>query len=340
MADRRRVAVMGLQAVLAAGALVYVASQIDLRRAGTALLTLELSIVVAIVGLTAVEFLTRFSMWYALLHGLDGISFETSARVDLVIKFVNHVLPSKASGHSVAPLVVRHYTGVDWTDAVAVGGLNTGLYATLYGVVSLAGIALFATRLQGGLAVVIALSTALYLGVGVLVLLAGRHLNVAGRLIARLEGVAADVPRIGERVASLVTSLPTFTADSAATFRALSSNSRVVSTYVLGWSSTLVLIPGLRMWLLLNALGEGFTPAALVPVVLVMAYSVTVLPITPGGIGISEASATLVFVAFGVAPEVAGIAVLLDRSFGVYLPALIGWVPAARVDLFSRLPDS
>jgi len=329
----KRVVVLGLQAVFALGALAYVLAQIDLERAGRQLLTVDPLVVAAVLAVTALEFLTRFSMWHALLYGLDRVAFRTSATVDLVIKFVNHVLPSKASGHSVAPLVVRHYTGVDWTDAVTVAGLNTGLYAALYGGVSLTGLALFATALPGGIAVVVALSTAAYLVAGVLVLLAGRRLQAAGRLFGTLEGAFSRVPRIGDRLAGLVGKLPTFTAESAATFRDLSSRPAVVLPYALGWIGTLALAPGIRVWLLLDALGGGFSPALLLPVALVTAYSVTILPVTPGGVGVAEASATLVLTALGVAPEVAGVVVLLDRAFGVYLPALVGWVPFANIDL-------
>ncbi|QLH81356.1 hypothetical protein [Halosimplex pelagicum] len=66
---------------------------------------------------------------------------------------------------------------------------------------------------------------------------------------------------------------------------------------------------------------------------LVTAYSVTVLPLTPGGVGVTVVSATAVLLALGVAPELAPVVVLVDRTFGVYLPAVIGWLPAANVDL-------
>jgi uncharacterized protein (TIRG00374 family) len=64
-----------------------------------------------------------------------------------------------------------------------------------------------------------------------------------------------------------------------------------------------------------------------------MAYSVTILPLTPGGVGVAEASATLVLVSLGVSQEVAIAVVLVDRVFGVYLPALLGAVPMATLDL-------
>jgi uncharacterized protein (TIRG00374 family) len=99
-------------------------------------------------------------------------------------------------------------------------------------------------------------------------------------------------------------------------------------------------VPGLRVWLLLTALGESFTPVVLLPFALVMAYSVTILPLTPGGIGVAEASATTVIVALGVRPEIAAVVIILDRVIGVYLPAATGWIPVARMDLSAVLPNS
>ncbi|QPV62696.1 flippase-like domain-containing protein [Halosimplex litoreum] len=328
-----------VQWTLAVGAFWYVANGVDWSTTRAELVTLDAAVIAGVLAITAAEFGSRFAMWYALLNGLAPTGLRTTASVDLVIKFVNHVVPSKASGHSVAPLVVRHYTEADWAEAVSVSGLNTGLYAALYGLVALAGLGLFAPRLGDGWLLVILLSTGVYLVAGALVLLAGRRMDAAGRLASHLGGLLRRVPRVGARLAGVAGALPSFTADSAGVFRRLSATPSVVGTYALGWAGTLLVFPGLRVWLLLTALGGEFSPAALLPVVLVTAYSVTVLPLTPGGVGVAEASATAVLVALGVAPELAPIVVLLDRTFGVYLPAVLGWLPAASLDfgdLFAR----
>jgi len=329
---RRRLLAI-VQWAVALGAFWYVARGVDWVRAASDLAAVPAGVVVAILVITALEFGSRFSMWYALLSGRVGASLATTARIDLTIKFINHVIPSKASGHSVAPLILRHYTDGDWPEAVSIAGLNTGLYAALYGVVALAGLALFAGRLSPGWLLVIALSTAIYLAAGAAVLLAGRRLDVAGELVGRLESLLSRVPRVGGRLGGLAAALPAFGADSAAVFRERSGNPGVVLAYALGWAGTLMVFPGLRVWLLLDSLGGGFDPVLLLPVVLVTAYSVTVLPLTPGGVGVAEASTTAVFVALGVAPEVAAVVVLVDRVLGVYLPAALGWFPVATLDL-------
>jgi len=330
--DVRGLALRVLKWAVALGAFWIVAREVPWRETLTRLADIDPAIVVAVIAVTVVEFGTRFSMWYALL-GIRETAFATAARIDLVIKFVNHVVPSKASGHSVAPVVIRHYTGREWTDAVTVAGLNTGLYAALYGTVALVGLLAVATRLPRGVAAVVALSVGLYLFAGATVLAAGRRLDAAGALLGRLEGAVARIPRVGARLAGLVAALPTFTDESAALFRRRSARPSVVVPYALGWAGTLMVVPGIRVWLLLGALGQSFAPLWLLPVALVTAYSVTVLPLTPGGVGVAEASATLVLVSLGVGEGAAAAVILLDRALGVYLPALLGWVPAARIDL-------
>lgn len=324
-----------LQWVVALGAFWYVARDVDWTATAANLADVSPLVILAILLVTGLEFASRFTMWYVLVNGVTDASLATTARVDLVIKFVNHLIPSKASGHSVAPLVLRHYTGVDWTEAVSLAGVNTGLYAAIYGVTALSGLAYFGVvtgRLTSGWVVVILLSTGVYVAAGALILLAGRRMDVAGRLVARLERLLGRVPRVGDRLAGIAGALPSFTDESAGVFRDLSTRPGVVVPYALGWAGNLVVAPGLRVLLLLGALGGGFSPEILLGVALVMAYSVTVLPLTPGGVGVAEASATAVLVGLGVAPELAAVAVLVDRTLGVYLPAVLGWIPAARLD--------
>ncbi|PSP45894.1 hypothetical protein BRC60_11465, partial [Halobacteriales archaeon QH_1_68_42] len=200
----RRWAVSVLQWLLALGAFWYVIRGVDWGATAAALGDLSSLVVAAVLAVTALEFCARFAMWYVLVNGLVDASLATTARVDLVIKFVNHVVPSKAAGHSVAPLVLRHYTGVEWSDAVGLAGVNTGLYAALYGATALSSVAYFGPltgRLSGGWLLVLVFSTGIYVAAGALVLLTGRRMDVAGRLVARLEGTLRQVPRIGDRLA-------------------------------------------------------------------------------------------------------------------------------------------
>jgi uncharacterized protein (TIRG00374 family) len=78
------------------------------------------------------------------------------------------------------------------------------------------------------------------------------------------------------------------------------------------------------MWVIINAFGVA-SPLVFFPLYMIVSYSVTILPLTPGGVGVAEASATLVLGALGFPLEILVPAILLDRTVGVYLPAVLGW---------------
>lgn len=318
---------------LATVALGWVVSTGELHRTAALLGNVTAWAIGLILLVTGIEFGTRFSMWYVLLNGRHPTPFATAARIDVLIKFINHLIPSKASGHSLAPIVIHHFTDSDWTESVTIAGLNTGLYATLYGIVAVLGIVTIFPRLSTAVLIVVGLSAGLYLGIGVGILTVGRRLDVVTSPVAWVATRLGALPLVGDIVRTLPDELPSFTERSSALFRELSNRPWILGVYSLSWAGTLMIAPGIRVWVLMTEFGEPFTPAILLPVVLVVAYSVTILPLTPGGIGIAEASAVVVFVSLGVPQWVALPVVLIDRFLGVYLPALLGWYPMTQVDL-------
>lgn len=333
MSTRRRVVVSVVQYGVGLLAFGWLLRQVDLARLGALLSTVEPSTILALIVVTVFGLLARFYTWHVLVNRVAQVSFLTAAGVDLVVNFVNQLLPSRLSGRAAAPLVLRGRTGIGYAEAVAVAGVHTGLYAVLYGVAAMAGLGFAFGRLPIGLLAVLGLSIGLYLGAGAFVLFAGTNMGVANRTVGALGDAMGWIPAVGERLAGAVRSLPAFTADSAGWFRRLSTDPRVLLPYAAGFAGALVIAPGVRVWLLVSSFGTGFEPALLLPVYLLAAYSVTLLPLTPGGIGISEATATAVFVALGVPAEVIVPAVFVDRLLGVYLPALAGWYPSVRLDV-------
>lgn len=339
--ERKRIGLKLIQYSLIIVALAWITTQIEWGKTVALLMRIDPSIFVAILFVTGLEFATRFSMLNALLNGRHSTRFFTAARINLVVKYVNNLLPSRAAGRSLVPLAVHHYTDHNWTESISIAGLGTGLHAILYGIVAVVGLVVFAAQLPHGLLAVLGLSTALYIVIGVAVLTAGRRLDAASGLAATASGRLTGLPVIGERLDGLLDHFPSFTRDASVVFKDLSGNPQVLSVYTLSWIGTLMLFPGLRVWLLLTGLGESFTPVVLIPIVLVTAYSVTLLPLTPGGVGVAEASATMVFVALGMPEAIAVPIVLLDRVLGMYLPSLLGWFPMMELDVSNLLsgPD-
>jgi len=332
MTNRRSLALRGIQYALGLIALVWLVRQTDWRQLIELLADLSSVVVAALFAVTCLEFVSRFSMWYSLTNVKHRTSFTAAARIDLVIKFVNHVIPSRVSGHSLAPAVVYHCTDHDWSESVGAAGTHTGVYALLYGTFSGVGLVLFADRLPYGVLLLVALSTAVYVVVAAVILFTGRNLDTFSGVPHRLSGLVKRLPYLGKRVGALMTKLPSLASDSAAAFRSITDDRRALVLYASAWTGTLMVFPAVRVWVLLSAASVSFTPAWLLPLALVVGYSVTVLPITPGGVGVAEASASLVFIALGIPESVAVSVIVVDRFLGVYLPAVVGWYPVARLD--------
>ncbi|OQX63348.1 MAG: hypothetical protein B5M56_03330 [Desulfococcus sp. 4484_241] len=94
-----------------------------------------------------------------------------------------------------------------------------------------------------------------------------------------------------------------------------------------------VVLESLRLWLLLLAFGVSFNFFSLL-LIPSLAYSVTVLPISLGGLGVTEISGMIVFQSFGIAPEVAFPVVFLDRFLFTYW----GFVMGAFLVPFMKVP--
>ncbi len=313
---------------MAVVALYWLLTQVELADVWSLLVRLDPGTVLALLAVTVVGLLGRFDTYYVLIGRLGPARFRDAAAIDLVVNFVNQLLPSRLSGRVAAPFVIRHYTGLSLPDATAIAGLHTAMFALCYALVAAVGLVVALPGLSVGLALLLAVSIGLYLVAGLTVLLGGANLTVLDRLLAPLRRLFARVPIVGDAAAERLDGLVGFTTESTATFRELVVLPRVWVRYAAGWAVKHVLASGVRVWLLFGAFGAGVEPAIALPLYLVAAYSVTLLPVTPGGIGITEATATVVFVALGVPGEVAASAILLDRVLGVYLPALAGWYPS------------
>jgi uncharacterized protein (TIRG00374 family) len=332
MASRRDIAISVLQYGVGLAALAYLLSQVDIAAVSARLRATEPTVLVALVLVTVGGVLARFDTWRAVVTPFTRIPLLVAGRVDLAVNFVNQLLPSRLSGRLAAPFILKAETGIGYGDATAAAGAHTGIYAVYYGLVSAVGLVAIVGRVSTGLLLFLALSTALYLAAGIVVLLAGMNLTALDRLVGLLSGLAQRVPRIGGALAARIRAIPDITEASADAFARISTDLRVWLRYGAGWALALVVAPGIRVWLLFLSFGAAVDPL-LLPLYLVTAYSITLLPLTPGGIGVTEATATAVFVGLGVPEAVVIPVIFLDRFLGVYLPALAGWYPTLDTDL-------
>ncbi|WP_336135329.1 lysylphosphatidylglycerol synthase transmembrane domain-containing protein [Natronomonas amylolytica] len=316
--------------LLGIAALIWVINRGDWNKTIDVLGEISPSVLGLLVALAISGVVFRSLMWYSIVDHTTEITLLTAIEIDLVVNFLNQLMPSRLSGRSAAPLVVRQRAGVNVGTAAGITGVNTGLYGLLYAGTALVGIAVIFGRISTGLLGLLLLSTALYLVAGVLILIAGLKMEIVDALVVRLSAPSRRIPIIGSRISELFDRVPEFTGYSADVFQETLTSPRVLLVFITGWIGSLAVFPALRVYVLFGALGSGFEPATALPVILIAAYSVTLLPLTPGGIGVTEATATFVFVALGVPYEIAASTVLVDRVLGVYIPALLGWYPTVR----------
>lgn len=315
-------------------ALAWLLNQITFNQVVTVFQRTEARTFLLVIFVTGIGLAGRFYTWHVLCNRFQRTDFMAAANTDLILSFINQLLPSRLSGRAVAPFVVRSEFGMRYPEAVAVAGVHTGLYAVLYGGVSLVGFLLSYRQFSPAIAIILLLSTVLYLGAGIVVLFAGIHLDAMDALVERFS-VIERLPVVGDHLSGVVEKFPSFSEASANFFDTLSYDVSILVRYSMGWIVD-KFAAGVRVWLLLTALGTSFDSVILLSVYLVTAYSITLLPLTPGGIGVAEATAAAVFIALGVPSVVIVPVVFLDRFLGVYLPALLGWYPSVQTD-FSTL---
>lgn len=291
--------------------------------------------------LTIVEFASRFLMWHCVFRRFAHTTFTEAGAVDLLIKFVNLFLPSRLSGRVLSPAVVRHYTDISWARSVGISGVYTGLYASIYGVVAAVGFLVGYGQFSYGVRAVLALSIGLYLVAGVSILVAGTQLTVFDGVFEWISGGIRRLPlgRVGTFVEERIGDAHQFSSESQDAFRDVLGAPRTLGLFALGWAGSLLVIPGARVWLLLQDASVATPALPIVALFVVAAYSVTLLPITPGGLGVAEASAIVVLVAAGIPEGVAASVIVVDRVLGVYVPSLLGVIPASRVDLGSVIKN-
>lgn len=329
------VAIGGLKYGLGLAALAWLLVRTDLQGVRALLLDVPPVTILAVLLVTVFGLVARFATWYVVLRAVTPVGIATAASIDLVVNFVNQLLPSRLTGRVAAPFVVRRYTAMTYADAAAVSAVHTALFAICYGLAALVGLGLAVHRLPTALVILLAAATGLYLLAGGFLLLAGLNLPLLEGLASPVASVARHLPRVGDRLGDRAERLPRFLSASTDAFAALATSPRLWFEYASAWSLSLLVASGLRVWLLLVGFGGSVQPAVFLPLYLVAAYSVTLLPITPGGIGITEVTATAVFVALGVPSTIIVPVVLIDRMLGVYLPALAGWYPSLQFDLAS-----
>lgn len=307
--------------------LAWVLSTIDWRSAVGTVAGFSMRSAIAIIVVAIVGAAVPVGAWQVLAARFTSVRFRNILVANLIVRFVNTLFPSRVSGRSVAPLALHRHVGLNWNDAVAVTMAHTALHAILYAMFTVAGAVLIVGQHNIGLLSLILFSVAAYLTVGLSLGLAGWRLDLLEHLFTGVRRIVLLLPQ-GSRLAGPLKNAQIALLDGTdEQFQELLRDRSRITLFIIIWIAGVIIIPAVRIWILLQAVGVTDVDPVLLPLYVVVAYSVTILPLTPGGIGVVEATAVVVFVTLGLPQSAIVTVVFLDRLLGVYLPSLIGWVP-------------
>jgi uncharacterized protein (TIRG00374 family) len=322
-----------LRYCIALVALGWLISRGDWKSTIDILFSIPTSVVILLFVFSGLNLLIRFFMWHSLLFHIGGTSYWIAGEINLIVNFVNQLLPSQLSGRSIAPILISRRLDVPIGTAIGIASFHTMLHALLYGVFATVGILVILDSISLSIAGILFVSAALYVIAGSIILLGSLNDDIVNLIAGLIKPTVQRIPQIGMYLATQFDRIPQFTSDAKETFINLSNSPRTISVYLFGWFGAVALFPSLRIFVLFQAFEVSFQYMIFLPIIIIAAYSVTLLPLTPGGIGIAEATAAAVFASLGVPYEIAASSILLDRVIGLYLPGLLGWYPTAKEDL-------
>lgn len=258
--------------------------------------------------------------WRLLFSIQAPMSWHRGLTGSLMVNFAGLFLPGRFAARITAPFIFRR-VGENRSLGFATSAVyvHTAAYLATYGTVAGLGLGLLPGSelpLPPGL---LALPVAVYLGGGLgLFLLAIGAIHYTDTRKMPFGALRKYLPDFLHRAAR------TARDQSSHLSGMLNARGRLAGLGLL-LLVMVALLPGLRMHALLRGLGVSISPWTLM-LLLPAFYSVTILPISLGGIGLAEGSAIGVLTLLGVPAGVVVPAVLLDRVLAVYLPALLGWL--------------
>jgi uncharacterized protein (TIRG00374 family) len=239
----------------------------------------------------------------------------TIQRIQLTTLSVSHCTPGGSATGAALGYRLMTQAGASPGDvgfALGVQGLGSALVLNVLLWISLAvSLPIWGASAADIVAAIIA--TLLFGLVTGLFLLFTRGENFAGSVIER---VASRLPFVDGRAVkrSFV--------DAAYRLRSLAADRHLLAN-ASGWASANWLLDAASLWVFVGAFGKWVNPVGLL-VAYGLAQVLAVLPITPGGLGLVEASLTSLLVGYGASRGVATLGVIGYRLINFWAPIPIG----------------
>jgi uncharacterized protein (TIRG00374 family) len=269
------------------------------------------------VGLEAGALVCYAQLTRTVLPGEKTLSLFTVQRIQLATLSVSHCAPGGSATGTALGYRLMTQAGLPRSDvgfALAMQGigsavvLNTLLWLALIISIPLWGFSPLYLTAAGVGVVVLCL-------VGFLLLLFTRGEQWVG---VRLERAAGQVPFVDGAT------LRRFFEEVATRLREVGGN-RTVLIWAIVWSTANWLLDAGSLAVFVGAFGHWVDPDGIL-VAYGLANVLAAIPITPGGLGVVEATLTSVLVGFGTPPGVATLGVIVYRLVNFWLPIPLGGI--------------
>jgi putative heme transporter len=267
------------------------------------------------VGLEAASLLSYAQLTRTVLPARSKVSLFTILRVELTTLSVSHCAPGGSATGAAIGYKLLTQAGAGGGDAGFALALQAIWSALILNVILW--IALIVSIPVYGFSAVYLLAAAV--GVALLVVTVTLFLGLTRgelRMADAMEAAASRLPFVDAKALRGI-------------FLKLSRrlNDLVAQRGVLirasGWAAANWLLDAASLWVFIGAFGGWVSPDGLL-VAYGLAYVLAAIPITPGGLGVVEATLTSILVGFGTSRGVATLGVVAYRLINFWLPIPIG----------------
>ena len=245
----------------------------------------------------------------------DGISPVRLFRIQLSTKAIGNIVPGGSAASSALGFRLLTMCGVPKPDAafaLATAGIGSAVMLNLilwFGLI--VSIPVRGVNPVYGTAAVVGILLMAFAGAIILGLIDGNGRServvraMARRLRFDADHAAEVLAHLGTRIEELV-------------------KDRSLLRRVMGWAAVNWVFDALSLWVFLRAFGATVDPDALI-IAFGLANVFSVIPLTPGGLGLVEGVYIPTLVGFGLAQRTATVGVLSYRVAQYWLPIVVGW---------------
>ena len=254
-----------------------------------------------------------------LLNTFGKINLFTVLKTYFSTAYLTNILPARAGGILGEPWGLYSFSRgtIKFNDAFAFCLVITSSQNIRKIALTIIGLVLFFKMLPEYYAAMIILAVILYTGYTTTII---SVVFLSGKVALLTEKLRRFMPK---KMVSFLLAMSKIGHQTAASIKFFLGHQVRVVSGVLILLILCTLFEAFRIWILLMAFGVEFNFFYLL-LIPSLAYSVTALPVSLGGFGITEISGLLVFKALGIAPEIALATTFLDRALSTYWTFLVG----------------